>query len=126
MSDNAMANKAAGNETDRPPETTTLSDDELRASSAASKTPPFFRAHRRALIGAAVTTTRTATTATTTATSNHRSRPGDWTRRETVRANRRRLVKRVLRKRGYPPDKREPATRTVLEEGEAVSEGWTA
>ena len=38
----------------------------------------------------------------------------DWTRRENVRANLRRLVKRVLRKHGYPPDKQESATRTVL------------
>ena len=35
----------------------------------------------------------------------------DWTRRENVRANLRRLVKRVLRKHGYPPDKQESATR---------------
>ena len=31
----------------------------------------------------------------------------DWTLRENVRANLRRLVKRVLRKHGYPPDKQE-------------------
>ena len=38
----------------------------------------------------------------------------DWTLRENVRANLRRLVKRILRKHGYPPDKQEAATRTVL------------
>ena len=38
----------------------------------------------------------------------------DWTMRENVRANLRRLVKRILRKHGYPPDKQEKATRTVL------------
>jgi type I restriction enzyme R subunit len=38
----------------------------------------------------------------------------DWTVKESVRANLRRLVKRVLRKYGYPPDKREEATKTVL------------
>ena len=48
----------------------------------------------------------------------------DWTVRENVRANLRRLVKRVLRKHGYPPDKQEKATRTVLEQAEALSEGW--
>ena len=42
----------------------------------------------------------------------------DWTLRENVRANLRRLVKRVLRKHGYPPDKQEKATRTVLEQAE--------
>ena len=48
----------------------------------------------------------------------------DWTLRENVRANLRRLVKRVLRKHGYPPDKQESATRTVLEQAEVVSAGW--
>ena len=50
----------------------------------------------------------------------------DWTLRENVRANLRRLVKRILRKHGYPPDKQEKATRTVLEQAEALSAGWTA
>ena len=52
----------------------------------------------------------------------------DWTLRENVRANLRRLVKRVLRKHGYPPDKQESATRTVLEQAEALSagSGWAA
>ena len=48
----------------------------------------------------------------------------DWTQRENVRANLRRLVKRVLRKHGYPPDKQESATRTVLEQAAVLSEGW--
>ena len=41
-----------------------------------------------------------------------------------TRANLRRLVKRVLRKHGYPPDKQEAATRTVLEQAAALSAGW--
>ena len=49
----------------------------------------------------------------------------DWTLRENVRANLRRLVKRVLRKHGYPPDKQEAATQTVLEQAAALSAGWT-
>ena len=48
----------------------------------------------------------------------------DWTLRENVRANLRRLVKRILRKYGYPPDKQESATRTVLEQAEVLSAGW--
>ena len=48
----------------------------------------------------------------------------DWTLRENVRANLRRLVKRILRKHGYPPDKQETATRTVLEQAEVLSVGW--
>ena len=43
---------------------------------------------------------------------------------ENVRANLRRLVKRILRKHGYPPDKQEKATRTVLEQAEVLSAGW--
>ena len=50
----------------------------------------------------------------------------DWTLRENVRANLRRLVRRILRKHGYPPDKQEKATRTVLEQAEALSAGWAA
>ena len=50
----------------------------------------------------------------------------DWTLRENVRANLRRLVKRILRKHGYPPDKQEKATRTVLEQAEVLSTGWAA
>ena len=48
----------------------------------------------------------------------------DWTLRENVRANLRRLVRRILRRHGYPPDKQERATVTVLEQAEALSEGW--
>ena len=48
----------------------------------------------------------------------------DWTLRENVRAKLRVLVKRILRKYGYPPDKQERATRTVLEQAEVLSEGW--
>lgn len=42
----------------------------------------------------------------------------DWTMRETVRAQLRVLVKRTLRKYGYPPDREERATRTVLKQAE--------
>ena len=48
----------------------------------------------------------------------------DWTLRENVRANLRRLVKRVLRRYGYPPDKQEKATRLVLEQAEGLSAEW--
>jgi type I restriction enzyme R subunit len=50
----------------------------------------------------------------------------DWTVRENVRAQLRVLVKRILRKHGYPPDKQEKATQTVLEQAELLSEGWAA
>jgi type I restriction enzyme R subunit len=50
----------------------------------------------------------------------------DWTQRENVQAHLRVLVKRVLRKHGYPPDKQEKATQTVLEQAAVLSEGWVA
>jgi hypothetical protein len=48
----------------------------------------------------------------------------DWAERENVRAHLRRLVKRVLRKYGYPPDKQEKATQTVLEQAELFGAEW--
>ncbi len=48
----------------------------------------------------------------------------DWTLRENVRAQLRVLVKRILRKYGYPPDKQEKATQTVLEQAALLSAEW--
>ena len=50
----------------------------------------------------------------------------DWTVRENVRAQLRVIVKRILRKYGYPPDKQDKATQTVLEQAEVLSEIWAA
>lgn len=50
----------------------------------------------------------------------------DWTLRENIRAHLRRLIKRILRKHGYPPDKQESATRTVIEQAEVLSAGWAS
>lgn len=50
----------------------------------------------------------------------------DWTLRENVRAQLRVLVKRILRKHGYPPDKQEKATQTVLEQAEVLSADWAS
>jgi type I restriction enzyme R subunit len=50
----------------------------------------------------------------------------DWTTRENVRAQLRVLVKRILRKYGYPPDRQEKATQTVLEQAELLSAEWAA
>jgi type I restriction enzyme R subunit len=50
----------------------------------------------------------------------------DWTLRQNVRAQLRVLVKRILRKYGYPPDKQEKATQTVLEQAALLSETWAA
>ena len=50
----------------------------------------------------------------------------DWTLKESVRAKIRVLVKRILRKYGYPPDKQEKATQTVLEQAEMLCADWAA
>ena len=50
----------------------------------------------------------------------------DWTVKETVRAKLRTMVKRILRKHGYPPDKQEKATQTVLEQAELLCQNWAA
>ena len=50
----------------------------------------------------------------------------DWTVRESVRAQLRVMVKRILRKYGYPPDKQEKATETVLEQAALLSAEWVA
>jgi type I restriction enzyme R subunit len=44
----------------------------------------------------------------------------DWTVRENVRAEMRVIIKRILRRHGYPPDKQEKATQTVLEQAELL------
>ena len=49
----------------------------------------------------------------------------DWMLRENVRAKLRVLVKRTLKRHGYPPDQRENATQTVLAQAEVLSEGWS-
>jgi type I restriction enzyme R subunit len=50
----------------------------------------------------------------------------DWTIRENVRARLRVLVRTVLRNHGYPPDKQEQATKTVLEQAELLGAEWAA
>jgi type I restriction enzyme R subunit len=49
----------------------------------------------------------------------------DWTVKESVRAKLRVIVKRLLRKHGYPPDKQEAATTTILQQAELLSEYWS-
>uniref|UniRef100_UPI0025C26BF9 type I restriction endonuclease subunit R n=1 Tax=Desulfonatronospira sp. TaxID=1962951 RepID=UPI0025C26BF9 len=48
----------------------------------------------------------------------------DWTVRENARAQIRVMVKRILRRYGYPPDKQEKATQTVLEQAEVLCRQW--
>jgi type I restriction enzyme, R subunit len=44
----------------------------------------------------------------------------DWTQKESVRAEMRVAVKRILRKHGYPPDRQERATSLVIEQAEQL------
>jgi type I restriction enzyme R subunit len=48
----------------------------------------------------------------------------DWTLRENARAQIRVLVRRILRKYGYPPDKQEKVTQTVLEQAKLLCGDW--
>ena len=48
----------------------------------------------------------------------------DWTVKEGVKAKLRTMVKRILRKYGYPPDKQEKATQTVLAQAELLCAEW--
>ena len=50
----------------------------------------------------------------------------DWSHRESARARMRVLVKRILRKYGYPPDLQDAAVQTVLAQAEALSTQWAA
>lgn len=50
----------------------------------------------------------------------------DWSVRESAQARLRVLVKKILRKHGYPPDKEEKATLTVLKQVELFGEEWVA
>lgn len=48
----------------------------------------------------------------------------DWSHRESARARMRVLVKRILRKHGYPPDLQDAAVQTVLRQAETLSANW--
>ncbi len=50
----------------------------------------------------------------------------DWTLKESVKAKMRVMVKRILNKYGYPPDKQAKATQTVLEQAELMCKEWAA
>lgn len=49
----------------------------------------------------------------------------DWAHRDSARARMRVLVKRILRKYGYPPDLQDSAVQMVLQQAEALSSGWS-
>ena len=54
----------------------------------------------------------------------HENATIDWTSKENVRAKLRVMVRRILKRYGYPPDKQEKATQTVLEQAEVIAKDW--
>lgn len=48
----------------------------------------------------------------------------DWSQRESIRAKLRLMVRRILRKYKYPPDRQEEAAEVVLRQAETLCEGW--
>ncbi|MCP4511616.1 MAG: DUF3387 domain-containing protein [Fuerstiella sp.] len=48
----------------------------------------------------------------------------DWTVRESARAKIRVVVRRILKKFGYPPDMQDAAVKLVLQQAEALSDEW--
>ena len=50
----------------------------------------------------------------------------DWTVRESARARIKVMMKRILKKHGFPPDLQEKATQTVLAQAELLSAIWAA
>lgn len=50
----------------------------------------------------------------------------DWTLRDSARARIRVMVKRILKKHGYPPDLQDEATKTVLKQAELLCKDWTS
>jgi type I restriction enzyme, R subunit len=50
----------------------------------------------------------------------------DWSVKESSRAKLRVIIRRLLRKHGYPPDKQEKATQTVLEQAELLCKDWVS
>ena len=50
----------------------------------------------------------------------------DWTVKESARAKLRTIVKRLLRKHGYPPDLQDEATKLVLQQAELLCNEWAA
>ncbi len=55
-----------------------------------------------------------------------RSLSVDWAQRASARAKIRVMVKRILRRFGYPPDRQEQATERVLEQATVLCNRWLA
>lgn len=49
----------------------------------------------------------------------------DWTIKESVQAKLKTIVKRTLRKYGYPPDIQLPATENILQQAKLLADEWS-
>ena len=49
----------------------------------------------------------------------------DWTHKASARARMRVLIKKILRKYGYPPDLQDAAVQTVLQQAEVLAATWS-
>jgi type I restriction enzyme R subunit len=49
----------------------------------------------------------------------------DWQKRESVRAKMRNMIRIILRKYKYPPDKQAQALELVMQQAEVLSDEWT-
>ncbi len=54
----------------------------------------------------------------------HRNVKVDWTMRESVQANLRIEIRKLLKRYKYPPDLQKKATDTVLEQAKEVAKDW--
>jgi type I restriction enzyme R subunit len=54
----------------------------------------------------------------------HKNVTIDWTLKDSVQAKLRVMIKRILKKYGYPPDKQKKATETVLEQAALLCKDW--
>ncbi len=48
----------------------------------------------------------------------------DWDKKESVQAKMRVMIKRILKKYNYPPEKQESAVRTILDQAKMIADDW--
>ena len=49
----------------------------------------------------------------------------DWDKKESIQAKMRVMIKRILKKYGYPPDKQEQAVKTILEQAKLIGDDFS-
>jgi type I restriction enzyme R subunit len=46
----------------------------------------------------------------------------DWDKKESIQAKMRVMIKRILKKYGYPPEKQDQAVKTILDQAKMIAE----